>query len=111
MTKNKIVLIPFPFDDLSTNKVRPALCLTNPIGQHNHVVLAFISSRVPAVLLDTDVLLDSGSRDFTITGLKVTSTLRLHRLMTVSTSLIKRELGILSPVMVKEVSEKLSRLF
>ena len=30
MTKGKVVLVPFPFDDLSTSKVRPAVCLTNP---------------------------------------------------------------------------------
>ena len=28
MTKGKIVLLPFPFDDLSTAKLRPAVCLT-----------------------------------------------------------------------------------
>lgn len=32
MTKGKVVLVPFPFDDLSSTKVRPAVCLTNPIG-------------------------------------------------------------------------------
>ncbi len=31
MTKYKVVLVPFPFDDLSSNKVRPAVCLTNPM--------------------------------------------------------------------------------
>jgi hypothetical protein len=29
MTKGKVVLVPFPFDDLSATKVRPAFCLTN----------------------------------------------------------------------------------
>lgn len=32
MMKGKVVLVPFPFDDLSANKVRPAVCLTNPVG-------------------------------------------------------------------------------
>ena len=27
--KYKIVLVPFPFDDLRANKVRPAVCLTD----------------------------------------------------------------------------------
>ena len=45
MTKDKIVLVPFPFDDLSAEKVRPAVCLTDPIGQHRHVILAFITSN------------------------------------------------------------------
>ncbi|MCD4798846.1 MAG: hypothetical protein K8R19_07550, partial [Methanosarcinales archaeon] len=27
MMKGKVVLVPFPFDNLSTTKVRPAICL------------------------------------------------------------------------------------
>jgi len=34
MTKHKVVLVPFPFDDLSSTKVRPAVCLTDLIGPH-----------------------------------------------------------------------------
>jgi len=111
MTKGKVVLVPFPFDDLSTTKVRPAVCLTDPIGPHRHVVLAFITSKVPLELLESDVVLTSTQPDFTMTGLRVTSTLRLHRLMTVTTALIRRELGKLSPRMQAEVTEKLQRLF
>lgn len=85
MTRGKIVLVPFPFDDLSATKVRPAVCLTNPIGPHHHVILAFITSRIPADLADTDLVLDVSQPDFASTGLRVTSALRLHRLMTVTT--------------------------
>jgi mRNA interferase MazF len=110
-TKNKIVLIPFPFDDLETTKVRPALCLSDPIDQHNHVILAFITSRVPDRLLESDLVIDSEDEDFSMTGLKVTSTLRLHRLITVTTALIRRELGELPLSMQKKVIDKLKELF
>ena len=79
MTRGKIVLVPFPFDDLSTAKVRPAVCLTEPTGPQRHVVLAF-------------------------------STIRLHRLLTISTSLIRRELGRLPNSVQNEVDEKLRTL-
>jgi mRNA interferase MazF len=52
MTKGKVVLVPFPFDDLSTTKVRPAVCLTHPIGPYRHVILAFITSQIPPDLLE-----------------------------------------------------------
>ena len=90
MTRGKVVLVPFPFNDLSTTKVRPAVCLTEPIGPHRHIILAFITSRIPTDLLESDVVLDSSQVDFTTTGLRVSSTLRLHRLMTVTTALIRR---------------------
>ena len=57
MMKGKVVLVPFPFDDLSTTKVRPAVCLTDPVGPHCHVIIAFISSRTPTNLLETDLIL------------------------------------------------------
>ncbi len=111
MTKGKVVLVPFPFDDLSGTKARPAICLTDPIGPHRHVVLAFITSRAQAELLDTDFVLDSTHPDFAATGLRVSSTLRLHRLMTATTLLIQRELGELSPAMQTEVANRLRQLF
>ena len=111
MTKGKVVLVPFPFDDLSAAKVRPAVCLTDPVGPHRHVILAFITSRIPADLMETDIVLDASQPDFATTGLRVSSTLRLHRLMTASTSLILRELGELSPDVQAQVADKLRKLF
>ena len=75
----RVVPVPFPFDDLSGQKVRPAVCLTNAVGTHRHVVIAFITSTVPTMLEPTDILLPPGTPDFAATGLRVRSTLRLHR--------------------------------
>ena len=63
MIKGKVVLVPFPFDDLSRTKVRPAVCLTDPIGRYRHVIAAFVTSRIPAELLATDLVLDSSHVD------------------------------------------------
>ena len=51
MPTNRVVLVPFPFDDLSSSKVRPAVCLTDPIGPHHHVVLAFYYESNPDELV------------------------------------------------------------
>lgn len=111
VTRGKIVLVPFPFDDLSAAKVRPAACLTVPIGRHRHVVLAFITSRVPADLTDTDIVLDADEADFVLTGLQVSSALGLHRLMTVTSSTIVRELGRIPPERLDDTTTRLRRLF
>jgi mRNA interferase MazF len=110
-TRGKVVLVPFPFDDLSATKLRPAVCLTEPIGPNRHVVVAFITSREIFDLLPTDILLPTNHPDFRSTGLRVNSVLRLHRLMTLSTKIIQRELGKLSPSLEREAAEKLSVLF
>lgn len=109
--KHKVVLVPFPFDDLSSTKVRPAVCLTDPIGEHKHVVLAFITSRVPDKPLSTDLIFAATDKDFSGTGLRVSSALQLHRMMTVTTTVIVRELGILPKPAQREVEGKLKLLF
>ena len=76
MMKHKVVLVPFPFDDLSSAKVRPAVCLTDSIGTHKHIILAFITSRVPAEPLPTDFVLADNDPEFAATGLRVSSTLQ-----------------------------------
>lgn len=111
MTKNKIVLIPFPFDDFSGVKVRPAVCLTNPIGAYRHVVTAFITSQIPITILDTDIVVQTHSPDFPLTGLAVPSVIRLHRLITVPTRIIQSELGALSQHLQIEVADKIVLLF
>jgi len=111
MTKYKVVLIPFPFDDLSGKKVRPAVCLTEPTGQYQHVVLAFITSKLPKELLETDVVMASDEEDFEVSGLRVSSTLRLHRMMTATIKIVQRELGQLSEIKKKTVQKKLKNLF
>ncbi|MBX3035716.1 MAG: type II toxin-antitoxin system PemK/MazF family toxin [Anaerolineales bacterium] len=109
--KHKVVLVPFPFDDLTSTKVRPAVCLTEPISQHKHVILAFITSRVPNEPLATDIIIKETDKNFSGTGLRVSSTLQLHRMMTFSTNMIVRELGQLSESAQKEVETKLKILF
>lgn len=111
MTRGKVVLVPFPFDDLSASKVRPAVCLTDPIGPYRHVVMAFISSEVPPVLHATDMLLDPADAEFTATGLRVASVLRLHRMTTLTSRIIVRELGELPARFQTQAAEKLVKLF
>ncbi|MGI8468808.1 MAG: type II toxin-antitoxin system PemK/MazF family toxin [Pyrinomonadaceae bacterium] len=109
--KYKVVLVPFPFDDLSANKIRPAVCLTDEIQPYGHIVLAFITSKVSANPSATDFVVDSQDTDFAQTGLKVSSTIRLHRLTTISRTIIQRELGELSKNQQTEIENQLQKLF
>lgn len=111
MAKYKIVLVPFPFDDFSSTKVRPAVCLTNPIGKFEHIVIAFITSQIPAELLDTDIVVDEKQKNFKKSGLTVSSVIRIHKLMTIPKNLIKRELGRLDAELQKEIENKIIKLF
>jgi mRNA interferase MazF len=109
--KYKIVLVPFPFDDLSASKVRPAICLTGRISTYNHVVIAFITSQVQTAVEQSDLLLSQQDSDFTQTGLNLSSAIRLHRLVTIPIRLIRRELGELPLQYHSQVENKLKALF
>lgn len=89
MIKSKIVLVPFPFDDFSTNKVRLAICLTEPIGLHDHIVVAFISSKIPAEILDSDVIIRKDTSSFEPSWLITESVIRLHKIVTIPKNLIQ----------------------
>jgi mRNA interferase MazF len=108
--KGKVVLVRFPFDDLSATKVRPAFCLTQIIGSNRHIILALITSRIPATLLETDLVLDEDHPDFASSGLSKPSTLRLDHVITLRRSMILRELGELSTETQALLAKKLCSL-
>lgn len=111
MIKNKIVLVPFPFDDFSALKVRPALCLTNSIGKYEHVIIAFISSKIPDEILETDIVLNRASDNFLGTGLQQDSIIKVHKIVTIPKSLIKRELGIINKTIQQKLLDSINILF
>jgi mRNA interferase MazF len=106
MKKYQIVLVNFPFDDLSQSKVRPALCLTQPLGKRKHIIVAFISSRVPSVLEPHEILLDSSHEYFGETELHASSIIELQRVLSVPEDLILRDLGVLPESLHKIVTTK-----
>jgi mRNA interferase MazF len=111
MIKNSIVLVPFPFDDFSSTKVRPALCLTSEIGTYNHIIIAFISSRIPDDLIESDFVIKKNTKFWTGTGLTIDSVIRLHKMVTIPKSLIKRKLGVIDKNVQKAIAKKISQLF
>jgi mRNA interferase MazF len=106
--KGKIVLVPFPFTDLTTTKLRPALVIYE--GEKD-VVLAFISSKAPFELSEADILITKNHAGFRRTGLKVDSVIRLDKVATVLKDLIVGELGELDEELRREVNQKLRKRF
>jgi mRNA interferase MazF len=111
MIKNSIVLVQFPFDDFSSSKIRPAICLTTEIGKYEHVIIAFITSKMPDDLVESDLIIKNGSENSIGTGLLVDSVIRLHKIVTVPKSLIKRKLGSINKFLEVEVERKIKELF
>jgi len=105
--KGKIVLVPFPFTDLTAAKLRPALVLYE--GEKD-VILAFISSKIPDNVSDLDVLILSSQNGFIKTGLKTDSIIRLDKLATILKDLVVGELGEIDDSIKQEINDKLIKI-
>jgi mRNA interferase MazF len=105
--KGKIVLVPFPFTDLTAAKLRPALVLYE--GDKD-VILAFISSKIPSEPSISEILIKKNNRAYKKTGLKVESVIKLDKIAIVLKDLIIGELGELNDELKKVVNQQLRSL-
>jgi mRNA interferase MazF len=96
LARGDVVLTQFPFTDLTGSAVRPALVVSaGQIGQD--FVLAGISSVIRGSAVATDLVVDANHPEFKLTGLRVASALRLHKLAAVEAAVIQRRLGRIGP--------------
>jgi mRNA interferase MazF len=101
-----IVLVNFPFTDLQSSKVRPALILT---AKGDDVIILGIFSKLPEELSESWIRVDEDSPDFYLTGLKKTSIIKCEKIAVIHRSLIKKEIGYISPELMKQVKRTLAK--
>ena len=102
-----MVLLPFPFTDLTTTKQRPAVVVSNEsfnTRQRDVVVLA-MTSQIPAVLNPEDYRLSSD--DLREAGLPKPSIVKCGKLLTIDRRLIRKTLGRVSAQTLEQVKRQL----
>jgi len=89
--KGDVLLVAFPFTDLTTTKVRPALVISSDSFQRSglDVVLAGITSQIPKKIPGTDFLLSL--EDQRLAGLPKPSLIRLGKIVTLDQRLIRKK--------------------
>jgi mRNA interferase MazF len=102
MKKGDIVLVPFPFTDLSGTKNRPALVM---ISQTVDVTLAFISSQLTWQSA-TDVTLKPDAQN----RLKTLSLVRLSKWTTLDNALIIGRLGSVDAKTLLDIDKKMVQI-
>ncbi len=107
-TRGEVVLTRFPFTDLSGSAVRPAL-VVSPGLIGDDLILAGISSVVRGPISVMDLRVNAAHPEFGLTGLRLTSVIRLHKLVTVEYSLIIRRLGKLGPQLLQDADTLLAQ--
>jgi mRNA interferase MazF len=110
LKKGDIVLVPFPFTDLSQTKLRPGVVLwVDPQGQD--VTLCFISSQNLENITPDEVYLAPGESEFLQTGLKVSSKIRVAKVVTLERRLLQKRLGQLGEKQIERLNKALKFAF
>ncbi len=103
--KGDVVVLPFPFSDLSASKKRPALVIAS-VQPHDDLILCMITSRNTKD--DSAVPLARG--DFIRGSLPSDSNVRPNRLFTADPEIILRTAGRLSPSKVEASVAEIVRI-
>lgn len=103
MDKGDIILIPFPFSDLTGTKLRPAVVLIN--GQAD-LTVSFITSQMKWAE-PTDIQLEPEESN----GIKKTSLVRLSKIATLDKKLVIGRIGSLNKKELIELDVNLKKLF
>ena len=110
LKKGALVLFPFPFTDLSTTKLRPAVVLWVDLSGID-VTVCFISSQNVNHVTPEEFVIETTNSEFSKTGLKVTSKVRVSRMVTIERNLITRRLGKLDISLLNKLNDCLKRVF
>lgn len=97
--RGSIVILPFPFSDLSNSKRRPALVIGTPDGED--IILCQITSKK----VRDHYALTLSPGDLSDGALNAVSNVRPNRIFTADRKIILYQLGKLKPKKLKEVVE------
>ena len=103
MAKGDIVLITFPFTDLTGSKLRPAVIVSQT---NTDLTVSFITTQVHWQE-PTDVILSPNASN----GLKKQSLIRTGKIATLDRTLAKGLLGRLMQIELNDLNDKLRVLF
>jgi mRNA interferase MazF len=91
--RGQVVLVPFPFTDLTSVKQRPALVISSDKSnalRHDVIVLA-ITSQIPAQLSPDEMIVPTPELSFW--GLPKPSMIKMAKIFTIHQGLIRKTLG------------------
>ena len=102
MAKGDIVLIVFPFTDLSGSKLRPAVVLAET---NMDVMVCFLTTQL-SWQEPTDILLEPDPTN----NLKQLSLIRISKIATLDRQLVKGLLGTISQIEIDSVNKSLKQV-
>jgi len=106
----EVVLVPFPFTDLTTTKDRPAIVVSSDWynAEKKDVILSAVTSQVTAPIPSDEYLLTP--IDLQLSGLLKPSIIKIGKIVTIDKRLIRQRLGKISDESLDVVEKKLINL-
>lgn len=105
-----VVLIPFPFTDLSTVKQRPAMIISSASFNNSHgdVIAIAITSQIPKAIAEEDYLLSQ--EEMELARLPKPSIIKTAKIVTINKVLIRKRLGSLPATTIDKIKTQLQNL-
>lgn len=105
----QIVLFTFPQTDQVAGKLRPALVLRSLPGVHSDWLICMVSTQLHQQVPELDEVVRESDSDFSQTGLKATSLVRVTRIAVVSAEILRGTIGTLAPDRLERIRSRLGR--
>lgn len=107
--RSDIVLVPFPFTDLSRQKARPSVIISSLSynARMNDLILVAISSKTGISDPVLELLIPLSHTRFGATGLRVPSVIKIGKIVTIDQALVYRKLGNLPADLMIQLEQRL----
>jgi mRNA interferase MazF len=103
-----VVLFKFPEADQSQGKLRPGLVLSETPDTYDDYLICMISSQTFQAIDGFDVIIKPGDSDFSRSGLRTESVIRISRIAVVNKEILKGKIGSISFETLEKILTNLS---
>ena len=103
-----ILLIPIPYSDLTSNKKRPVLVLSN--DEYNTKTEDIIVVAITSNITSKEYSILISNKDMQEGNSHVNSCIRVDKIYTLSQSIVIKKFGAVKPEIINNVKEKLREL-
>ncbi len=106
MKTGSILLVPFPFAELTNRKVRPCVLICRTKDKYSDLVIAAISSVIPKQLTENEILLQPSSNN----GLRKMSVIKVDRIVPMNSDDLIAHIGELDKSDLSDFKQKFKEL-
>lgn len=104
--RGEVVLVKFPFTDLRTTKLRPAIVLA---AHGEDVIVVGVFSSDPTAIKETWLLIEEGQPHFSQMGLHKTSVVKGEKIAIIHGSIIHSVIGTCPPPLLEALAQRVKR--